>query len=559
MPTQPITQPPTVSLEPVQVHLPMHGGTQSSRPALRLAVIIVTWNRKELVTSVLRALTRQTIGASSIDAVIVDNCSTDGTLDHLVSHFCPERVVENPTDQAHHPNFQAPDRPPQGPNTLGFSSLTIVRNTANLGGCGGFNTGFAYVEHTLDGAFPPEYLWLVDDDIDLPADAAANLARVAQADPSIGLVGSRTVDLNNRDTTIETTIYFDPKTGRMGDAPPANHPQSIAHCAWLRAVGSPRGQQPFSGVRDVDVVSACSLLARWSAVKKIGFWDYRYFIYCDDADWCLRFAKAGYRVVLSLDAVVFHTPWNHKLTPARAYYAQRNVLWLIQKILPARRLKPAMLRWSASILKQSLYAALHRRLFHAEIIRRSVHDMQTGRWGKLDSDGPPSKPLAESLHAAGLLRPGATIAIVCNRPDSLKWAAELRRTIADYLGSRGSQGGPSYVEIVRNDTPGAESKPDPAVRRVVYSSRRRSRFRRQLTFLARAPDAVVVYEQDNDFPLVASGLNIHIDRRQPDKCQIEPDGPVHRLVFLARWFLTAARTLWFAARLRPYVSPTKYG
>ena len=59
-------------------------------------------------------------------------------------------------------------------------------------------------------------------------------------------------------------------------------------------------------------------------------WDYRYFIYCDDADWCLRFARAGFKVVCNLDAVVYHTPWFQKLTPARLYYSQRNIVWVIQ-------------------------------------------------------------------------------------------------------------------------------------------------------------------------------------------------------------------------------------
>lgn len=35
------------------------------------------------------------------------------------------------------------------------------------------------------------------------------------------------------------------------------------------------------------------MLAHWSGVKKVGFWDYRYFIYCDDADWCLHSRRRG--------------------------------------------------------------------------------------------------------------------------------------------------------------------------------------------------------------------------------------------------------------------------
>ena len=46
----------------------------------------------------------------------------------------------------------------------------------------------------------------------------------------------------------------------------------------------------------------------------------------------LAWIRAGYRVVCNLDAVVFHTPWFQKLTPARLYYSQRNIVWVIQKV-----------------------------------------------------------------------------------------------------------------------------------------------------------------------------------------------------------------------------------
>src|SRR6185369_13414681 len=142
------------------------------------------------------------------------------------------------------------------------------------------------------------YAWLVDDDIDLPDHALAQLLSTAESDGTIGLVGSRTVDFADRQTTIETTIYFDRENGWMGPDPTPGHPRAEEHRRWVESVGGTRGRLPFAGLRDVDVVSACSLLARWSAVKKVGLWDARFFIYCDDADWCLRFPAAGFRVVL---------------------------------------------------------------------------------------------------------------------------------------------------------------------------------------------------------------------------------------------------------------------
>ena len=114
-----------------------------------------------------------------------------------------------------------------------------------------------------------------------------------ETDPAIGIVGSRTVDLRDRRTTMETTIYQERSTGLLADEPDRDHPLRASHDAWVATVGGVRGKREFAGLREVDVVSACSMLAHWSAVERVGFWDHRYFIYCDDADWCLRFRARG--------------------------------------------------------------------------------------------------------------------------------------------------------------------------------------------------------------------------------------------------------------------------
>src|SRR6185369_15453671 len=159
---------------------------------------------------------------------------------------------------------------------------------------GGFNTGFAFVEHGFGkpGAGAPEFVWLVDDDADLPPDALANLVCTMTSDPRIGAVGSRTCDINDRARTIETTIYFNERTGSMQDDAPPHHRCHRAHREWITRVGSPKGfggKEGYHGLMDVDVACAASLLSRWKAVvgdgerKGVGFWDSRYFIYCDDA------------------------------------------------------------------------------------------------------------------------------------------------------------------------------------------------------------------------------------------------------------------------------------
>ncbi len=548
-----------------------------------IAVIVVTWNRKHDASNILAALARQDYPRQRMDVIVVDNCSTDGTIDFLAERWRPAAVVQNPTDKAHEPRFQAPVRPAGAPDpgvngtangavpapgsAHPFHSLTLIHNHANFGGCGGFNTGLAFIDHALGGAggspaSPPGFAWLVDDDAEVAPDALTQLTRAAATDPTIGLVGSRTVDIADRRTTIETTIYFNRHTGGMGDHPVPDHPRYASHKQWIQRVGATRGGRLYTGLRDVDIVSACSMLARWSAVTKVGFWDSRYFIYCDDADWCMRFAKAGYRVVLNLDAVVYHTPWNLKLTPARIYYSQRNAVWMIQKLLTGRELRRATLGWMKTILWDCLKASLHRRLFHAEIIRRTALDITRNRAGKLDQEGPEPVPVMEALRRAGALGGGgrgARVAIVCSAPPFIGFADSLRRHVRQHLAAGAPGVEPRWLYIVRNDVPDPLASTPGQPERIVYSSRRRSRLRRQLALLRRWPRAVVVFDQTNDFPAVAGKWNIHIEMKKPTIAQLERDGMLARLAFLARWIPTVPRCLFYALTVRPYTSAGRYG
>lgn len=529
----------------------------------RVVAVVVTWNRKDMVMGVVKALVAQARACSSLHVVIVDNASTDGTTDHISRAFGAERIVDNDTRVALEPNFRDRLSIAHQINTPGFASLTIVRNAHNLGGCGGFNTGFMFVRDRFKDEEAPDFVWLLDDDIDLPGEALSRLLSAAASDPEISLVGSRTVDLGDRRTTIESTIYFDPKTGLMGPEPADRNPLAKDYHEWQSVAKDEQGRPVYSGIRDVDIVSACSLLARWSDVLEVGFWDERFFIYCDDADWCLRFRGKGKRVVCSMDAIVFHTPWTHKLTPQRGYYLNRNMGWMIEKNIRRPGLRRARFRWSAQLMSQAKSAILNRRLHEADLLMAAVRDGIDDIGGKLNRPLPAMIDTIDALHQVRGLGGFGEIVLVCPTPTARLAAEEFRAHVMRELIHAGrSKDLPRWVMLVSEAAVRPQHGGEPPLtganrpELVVYRPKRREKLTRQLRWLRMPPRGVVVFDRVCDFPLLRGHYTLHVLDGDCTKVMIERDGFRRKLSLAVRWVRLGFKAVLHASQLQTHHSHT---
>lgn len=92
----------------------------------KIACVIVTYNRKELLTKCLDSLLNQSI--NNFDIFIIDNNSTDGTKEYIESY-------------------------------LKNSNILYFNTNKNLGGAGGFNFG---IKKVLKDKY--ELIWMMDDD-----------------------------------------------------------------------------------------------------------------------------------------------------------------------------------------------------------------------------------------------------------------------------------------------------------------------------------------------------------------------------------------------------------
>jgi GT2 family glycosyltransferase len=67
------------------------------------------------------------------------------------------------------------------------------------------------------------------------------------------------------------------------------------------------------------------MAVRASAIDEVGLLDDAYFMYCEEMDWCLRFARAGWRVFAVPSALVVH---HGGQSTQQARWASFERLWL---------------------------------------------------------------------------------------------------------------------------------------------------------------------------------------------------------------------------------------
>jgi rhamnopyranosyl-N-acetylglucosaminyl-diphospho-decaprenol beta-1,3/1,4-galactofuranosyltransferase len=236
-----------------------------------VAVVVVTYNRADLLGRMLDGLAAQTHEPDAV--IIVDNASTDHTRAVLDAH--------------------------QG------LALQRIHLDTNTGGSGGFRAG---VEAAYDQGH--DRIWLVDDDVVPAPDCLAVL--MAQDEACLMAVREDT-----RGHLVEkTATEFD-----------LSRPWSIR--PKRASVETSFGERSAMPERvEIDVVAFEGFLVRREVVAAVGLPDDSFFIFYDDVDFALRARRAGYRIWAVRDAVlVRQLDFDQQLAldTWKGYYMFRNL------------------------------------------------------------------------------------------------------------------------------------------------------------------------------------------------------------------------------------------
>ncbi len=241
----------------------------------KVAIVIVTWNKKSYVMELLTSLSN--IDYDNHEIIVVDNASTDDTSQAIREQF---------------------------PN------VNLIENSENLGGTGGFNTGLRYV--LQKGGY--KYTWLLDNDAVVESETLIELVKVMEQDDKVGITGSVIME-PDMDMIVELGAFVSWSIG-----------------TWKPNYRNNRlSAMKDVGPTEVDYVAACSSLVRNEALYKIGVMDERYFIHWDDIDLALRAKQAGYKVMASPRSKAYHGLEDKPVNPLISYYDIRNGLLTITK------------------------------------------------------------------------------------------------------------------------------------------------------------------------------------------------------------------------------------
>lgn len=251
-----------------------------------ISVVVVTWNRRELLRSCLQSLTRQKL-EQPFEVIVVDNGSDDGSAEMALQEF------------AANPAFR----------------LKLIRNRVNVGFCAGNNQGFA--------ASDSEFVALLNNDAEAEPDWLGALIRAFDARPEVGMAACKIL------------VYEDPR--RIDKAGHLIYPDG-----QNRGRGSGEldtGQ--YDRVEEVLWPDGCAAAYRRSMLDQIGGFDEDFFAYADDAELGLRARIAGWNCLYIPTARVRH----HRGATLGVRSERRLVLIERNRVLLAAKLFPWSLLW----------------------------------------------------------------------------------------------------------------------------------------------------------------------------------------------------------------------
>ena len=224
-----------------------------------LSIVIVNWNAGDYLRKCLESIYVNS-EALALEILVVDNGSSDGSVEMLRERFPNVALIENK------------DNP-------GFGAA----NNQALKGCAS------------------DFVLILNPDTEVSAGALAAMVNFLRQNAKVGAVGAKLLNANK---TIQLTCA-------------RNFPTILSEFFWLTTLvrrfpenriigGYLMSYWDHNDKREVDCLSGACIMARLEVLRKLDYFDEDYFIYGEDVDLCYRIKKAGWQIWYLPEAEITH-------------------------------------------------------------------------------------------------------------------------------------------------------------------------------------------------------------------------------------------------------------
>ena len=212
-----------------------------------LAIIVISTNEVQWLGPCLSSVYAR-VGTASVDVVVVDNQSTDGTREFVETSFPQARVITS------------------------------------------HNGGFGYANNRGWESASARYALFLNPDTEIVDGTFGELVDAIDARPRVGLAGVRQITPDGR--VYPTIRRFPNATRALSEALWSE--RWPVHPSWSgeRVLDVSR----YDREQECDWTLGAFMIARREALLSAGLMDERYFLQCEEPDLCLRIKHAGWSV-----------------------------------------------------------------------------------------------------------------------------------------------------------------------------------------------------------------------------------------------------------------------
>lgn len=219
------------------------------------SIVIVSWNTRDLLRRCLDSV-YPVVRELATEIIVVDNGSTDGSVEMVTREFPQIRVIQNHD-----------------------------------------NRGFAAANNQAVRVSSGRHVLLLNSDAIIGPDDVQRMVHILDGDSRVGIVGAK---LLNLDGSFQASY---------NDFPQLRN-ELIAFAGLSPLLLTPTfpsyPEAESQELREVDWVGGACMMVRRQMLNQIGLLDDSFFMYSEETDLCYRARRAGWSVVYVPDAVALH-------------------------------------------------------------------------------------------------------------------------------------------------------------------------------------------------------------------------------------------------------------